>query len=210
MTKLIKIDTQEYPISDSEFRSRFPNTAFPQQINYSDYGYAVVFPSPQPICNYNQFIRETTPILTNKGWYEQNWEVVSFSDTMESEEYQTFETNYINNLKSQKLKQIQERKNVMRDAGFYVKVDDVDTLFDSDTSARIAYTEIAMQLQNNPEFTTMWKASSGVCVTMNATLFQSVMIAGKTHIESCFAWQANKEIEVHTANTVDEVNNITL
>lgn len=199
---LIKIDTNEYPISEKEFKNRFPNIAFPNQINYQDYGYAVVFPSPQPEKLYNQSVRETTPELTDKGWYEQRWEVVNLSDTMTSEEYQEWETNYLNNIKSEKLKLIQTKKNEMRDAGFIVD----DIKFDSDIAARLAYTELGLQLQANPEFTTMWKASDGVWVTMNYALYQQVITAGKAHIESCFAWQAAKEQEIDAATTIEELD----
>jgi len=202
---LIKINTLEYPVSESEFKDRFPNIAFPIQINYSDYGYAVVFPSPQPTYAYNQSIREIAPeFITDKSWYEQRWEVVNIADSMTTEAYQEFETNYINNLKSQKLTQVQEKKNQMRDAGFFVN----EILFDSDMAARTAYLELAMQIQMNPAFTIKWKASNGVWVDMNASLFQSVMTAGKAHIEYCFAWQEAKEIEIKAATTADEVNMI--
>lgn len=201
---LIKIDDQEYPISIDEFKSRFPNTAFAANFNeYQEYGYAEVFVSEQPNYNYNQKIEEITPILTD-GVYYQSWNVINFSDTMTPEEYQEFETNYINNLKSQKLAQVQTKKNELRDAGFLVD----GVLFDSDIAARVAYSELGMQFMNNTEFSTSWKASNGVWVTMDYELYQKVMIAGKTHIESCFMWQANKEIEINAATTIDDVNAI--
>jgi len=95
MANLIKIDTLEYPVSETEFKNRFPNIAFPQGFNdYQDYGYAVVFPSPQPIYTYNQTIREKQqPVLINDKYY-QDWEVVNIADSMTTEEYEAWETNY--------------------------------------------------------------------------------------------------------------------
>ena len=96
-------------------------------------------------------------------------------------------------------------------------------MFDSDIAARTAYSELGLQFINglnmfqmvtdqpitiNTEFATSWKASNGVWVTMDYELYQTVMIAGKTHIESCFMWQANKEIEINATTTVDDVNAI--
>ena len=107
-------------------------------------------------------------------------------------------------LKTNKLSQVQLKKNEMIDAGFLVN----DIKFDSDIAARLAYAELGLQLQSNPEFTTMWKASDGVWVTMNSTLYQQVIAAGKTHIESCFAWQAAKEIEINTSSTIEELESI--
>jgi len=204
MIYLIKLDTLEYPISESEFKNRFPNTAFASNFDsYQDYSYAVVFPSPQPTTAYNQSVKEISPILTDGNYY-QTWEVVNFSDTMTPEDYQEFETNYINSLKAQKLAQVQDKKNIIRDAGFLVD----GILFDSDLPARVAYSELGMQFMTTPEFSTSWKASNGVWVTMDYELYQTVMIAGKTHIESCFMWQANRETEINAATTIDDVNAI--
>ena len=110
--------------------------------------------------------------------------------------------------KQAKLQQVQDKRKIIQDEGFLVNVNGNDILFDSDLSARVAYSELGMQFMTNPEFATSWKASNGVWVTMDYELYQNVMIAGKTHIESCFMWQANKEIEINAATTIDDVNAI--
>lgn len=70
----------------SEFRAAFPNTSFPATINYEDFGYAVVFPTPQPEHNaITHVAREITPVLTSKGHYEQQWEVVQKFDNPDDE-----------------------------------------------------------------------------------------------------------------------------
>lgn len=79
-------------------------------------------------------------------------------------------------------------KKAMLDAGFMVD----GTLFDSDTNARLAYAELAMALQADPVYTTPWKASDGVWVTMNAELYAQVYAAGKEHVQSVFAWLADQ------------------
>ena len=101
---------------------------------------------------------------------------------------------------------IQEKKNEMRDGGF-----DVDgTHFDSDMSARVAYTELAMQIQENPSFTTVWKASEGVWVTMNAELFSKVATNGQACIQNAFTWQSEMDTALSAAKTFADLNAINI
>lgn len=104
--------------------------------------------------------------------------------------------------KTAKLEAIQLEKARVRDSGFMVS----GTLFDSDAAARVAYLELAMKLQVEPEFSTVWKASDGVWVTMDAVMFGQVYAAGAAHIAACFAWQEAREAEVAAAQTVAAVN----
>ena len=80
---LIKVDTHEYPVSEAEFVSRFPDVSFPQVKNYEDFGYAVVFPTPQPATDWYHLAREIAPELTDKGHWEQQWEVVEVTRPLE-------------------------------------------------------------------------------------------------------------------------------
>lgn len=67
-------------IDEREFRWQYPNTAFPAVINYADYGWSVVFPTPIP--SYDPIThthRATAPAVIN-GHYEQQWEVVALPD----------------------------------------------------------------------------------------------------------------------------------
>ena len=62
--------------TESEIRAAFPNTSFAQPFTPPE-GYEVVFPAPQPAYDpITQAVRETTPVLTDKGHWEQAWEVV--------------------------------------------------------------------------------------------------------------------------------------
>lgn len=105
-------------------------------------------------------------------------------------------------VKTAKLDAIQAEKNRARDGGFPVG----GVLFDSDAGARLAYLELENKLSSDPTFTTSWKASDGVWVTMDAALYSQVKAAGTAHIAACFAWQAAKEAEVAAALTVAAVN----
>lgn len=75
---LIKIDTGEYPVSLQAFKERHPNVSFPAQIPFADFGYAVVFETPRPAYDpLTQTAAETAPALTDKGHWEQTWQIVA-------------------------------------------------------------------------------------------------------------------------------------
>ena len=80
---LIKIDTHEYPVSEQNFINRHPDISFPTAIPYEDFGYAVVFPTPQPEADLYHLAREIAPVLTDKGHWEQQWEIVEVQRTPE-------------------------------------------------------------------------------------------------------------------------------
>ena len=80
---LIKTDTQEYPVSEQDFINRHPDISFPTAIQYDDFGYAVVFPTPQPETDWYHLAREIAPELTDKGHWEQRWEIIEIQRTPE-------------------------------------------------------------------------------------------------------------------------------
>jgi len=93
---------------------------------------------------------------------------------------------------------IQTAKCAARDAGF--KVDGV--LFDSDQAARLAYMEFALSVAQDASYTqAAWKASEGVWVSMDATLFATVKTAGEAAIAAAFAWQQARDAEVAAIKT---------
>lgn len=72
----INTTTLQYPLSERDVRAEFPNTSFPEPFPCPP-GYAVVFPAPAPAYDpVLQYARETAPVLTDKGTWEQQWEVV--------------------------------------------------------------------------------------------------------------------------------------
>lgn len=107
-------------------------------------------------------------------------------------------------VKAAKMDRINEWKNVALDGGFYHD----GVLFDSDTKARLAYLELSLKLGQDATYSTPWKASTGVWVTMDAALFAALQPAYEEHIQGCFGWQAAREAEVAAAQTVEEVDAI--
>ena len=72
----INTDTLQHPVSEQDIRALHPNTSFPEPFT-APAPFAWVFPAPQP--SYDpiaQTVRETTPTITAKGHWEQQWEVV--------------------------------------------------------------------------------------------------------------------------------------
>jgi len=100
-----------------------------------------------------------------------------------------------------KLRAINEGKNGALDGGFIHN----SVLFDSDSKARLAYLELALKLGQDPTYSTPWKASSGVWVTMDAALFSALQPTYEAHIQACFQWQAAREMEVAVAGALGDI-----
>ena len=101
----------------------------------------------------------------------------------------------------EKLERINAGKNAALDSGFMLD----GVLYDSDSKARLAYLELSLKLGQDPAYSTPWKASTGVWVTMDAALFEALQPAYEAHIQSCFAWQAAREQEVAAAVEAGDV-----
>ena len=82
---LIKIDTQEYPVSLQEFFARHRNVSFPAEIPFEDFGYAQVVTVPQPEVDFYHAAHELPPALVDEAWTQQ-WEVVEVTRTPEEVE----------------------------------------------------------------------------------------------------------------------------
>lgn len=77
----INVQTKAYPVSERDIRNLNPNTSFPVPFQAPE-GYALVFPTPQPEHNQvTHLVRESVPVLTAKGHYEQQWEVQELFST---------------------------------------------------------------------------------------------------------------------------------
>lgn len=73
----INTENNQYPLSENDIRSFYPNTSFPVPfVPFENFKYVVQYPVPE----YNrvtQTVREIQPVLTDKGHWEQRWEVIS-------------------------------------------------------------------------------------------------------------------------------------
>jgi len=112
----------------------------------------------------------------------------------------------LDELKAQKLQTVATARRKALDDGFMHD----GILWDSDANARIAYAELAMRYQYDPAFVTTWKASDGYWVEMTAPLFQAVYAAGAEHVQTCFAWQSAKEVEIKACESVKELEKVSV
>lgn len=75
----INLETQEYPLSESQVRADFPNTSFPAVFPCPE-GYAVVSPASVPTYDpITQYYREVAPEQIAGKWY-QNYEITTLPD----------------------------------------------------------------------------------------------------------------------------------
>ena len=78
MTTYINLETQQLK-TESEIRSENPATSYPHPFPLPD-GYAIVFDAPQPTYDrYSQTVSASTPVLTDKGHWEQTWLVTEIT-----------------------------------------------------------------------------------------------------------------------------------
>ena len=79
MTQLRNRDTGQVRTANEVEREIRQHTSAPAVIDFSQFGYDVVFPSPAPAYNQiNQYVREIAPTQTSGKWY-QAYEVLSLS-----------------------------------------------------------------------------------------------------------------------------------
>lgn len=82
---LIKIDTQEYPVTMQDFFARHRNVSFPAEMPFEDFGYAQVVTVPQPEVDFYHAAHELPPALVDGAWTQQ-WEVVEVTRPLEEVE----------------------------------------------------------------------------------------------------------------------------
>ena len=194
---LIKINTQEYPISIREFKSRFPTTAFPKQINYTEYGYAVVFPTPKPACTYKEIARELPPEMTVLDTWEQRWEVVDFTLDMDEDELEAFYAG----LRAKKKIELATLRFEKETGGVTLPNGaEIDTERDSQAMITGAYTASIM----NPDIVINWKGVNG-WVQIGAAEITAIAQAVTAHVQACFT----RESELSALIDIDPDTDIT-
>lgn len=66
----------EYPVSVTQFFQEHPNVSFPQEIDFEQFGYSVVYDAPAPQHDsLTHYAVELQPWLTEKNTWEQRWEI---------------------------------------------------------------------------------------------------------------------------------------
>lgn len=80
--------------------------------------------------------------------------------------------------------------------------------FDTDEESRIAYLELMIKFMINPEYTVNdWKASDGVWVTMNKSMFDKLVTAWEARLTSLFSFVKVKETEIKNKVDKESISN---
>ena len=94
-------------------------------------------------------------------------------------------------LKRMELRQALKSKKIkLREQGLVVS----GIKFDTDYNAEIAYLTFLNKTKDDPKYTTRWKASKGIWITMNRELCLKVKKLVDEYINNIYKWEEEKEI----------------
>ena len=197
MTKLIKVDTQEYPISIAEFKRRHPNTSFPVQISFVNYGYAVVFDTPKPVTTRIEQAVEGVPNLTGLGTYEKTYTVQDTTTSMSAEDLATL----TDTLKEQVKVSVTSKRYEVETGGL--------TLYDgteisTDKLAQSMLSGAYSNVTRNPTKMLDWKGANGWVTISKAQLDTITDVVGD-HVQAAFSNERAHHEAVDLLGTVQEV-----
>lgn len=200
MPNLIKIETKEYPVSVNEFKRRFPNVSFGAQINFEEFGYAVVFDTPRPSCTRLQRVKEIDPQISIKGNWEQVWKVVNLEDEMSAEEYSDYVAALLTSLKANKLVILAAYRYEKESAGIIVDGVDVHT----DRSSRSILNSKKDWLANHPSQVVDYKGKNG-WHDLTKQKVEDIWDEVETHVESCYNIERTHAEAIEALTTVNDV-----
>jgi len=100
------------------------------------------------------------------------------------------------------LSKLVEEKRKIKSEGLLID----GVLFDTDEYSRLAYMELMFKFIMNPAYVVNdWKASEGVWITMNKSIFDKLMTAWELKMTSLFTFVKMKEIEVKSKETIEDL-----
>lgn len=205
MTNYINTSTLQYPVSERDIRNAFPNTSFSNPFKAPE-EYQVVFPIPQTVFNpVVQTVREIAPVLTDKGTYEQQWEVISkfqeYTDeqdvvhTVQEQEDAALAAN-LSSAKESKWNNIKDYRNKLTQEGGYKAS---NKWFHSDVFSRSQQLGLVM-LGNSIPAGLMWKTMDGSFVEMTPTLAQEVFQSATLQDSAIFAYAENLNQQIQNSS----------
>ena len=207
----INEQTKAYPVSERDIRDAHPNTSFPVPF-LAPNPYVAVFPAPQPEHNQvTHLVRETAPVLTTKGHYEQQWEVVSkfteYTDeqgvvhTVEEQEQiaiaqdlSTRRENILNAIKDARDSKIQQ-------GGYEVE----GKWYHSDTISRSQQTGLYLMGKGVPAGL-MWKTMDGSFVAMTPMLAQKIFFAAAGQDSVLFQYAESLRQQINKSTNPEQVD----
>jgi Domain of unknown function (DUF4376) len=203
MTNYIHIETSKYPVSETDIKDVFPTTIFPSPF-VAPNNYAPVFPTPVPAYDsVLETVKESTPVLTTKGHYEQTWEIVDLYPTKAKKNAAI--KAYLNDQKSIKKDLVDASRKIKESAGLSYKFpDSVGTIQTSDEDIRnvLVITTTALVLNSKGINTSVipFKDLENVVHMLTPTEAISMGMAVQEFISSTYteAWALKTAIESST------------
>lgn len=93
--------TSAYPVSEGQIRAKYPNTSFGTPF-IAPAHYEFVFPAPPPSYNsQTHTAHELMPIETDKGHYEQQWEIIALPEEVVTANVAAATAQFIESTKTQ-------------------------------------------------------------------------------------------------------------
>lgn len=175
------IDTAsgQYPVTEREIKLAYPNVSFSQPFVAPE-PYALVFEAPRPEHDaVTQTVREIAPVLTAKGHYEQQWEVVEL-------DAETVVDN--------RAKEAEQIRNEIADRRWRAEVAGIDVggmHIDTGRDSQALITGATVQAMLDSSYALRWKTPAGF-VDLTAEQIIGVATAARAHVQACF----NREAEL--------------
>lgn len=159
----INTENGQYPVSESQIRSMNPDTSFGVPF-MAPAPYKIVFPKPAPAFNpMTHTVVENSPTLTNKGHWEQDWDLVPLDEAVV-----LAQTSAIRKTKENEIKSFRDK---LKESGVKVGAH----WFHSDVFSRIQWLGLMIMGANAPAIP--WKTMTGEFVPLTPTLVQQVFAA---------------------------------
>lgn len=103
------------------------------------------------------------------------------------------------------LSKLAEEKRKIKSEGITVE----GILFDTDEYARLAYMELMFKFIMNPLYVVAdWKASEGVWISMDKSMFDKLMTEWELKMTSLFTFVKTKEAEIKSKSTVETLKGV--
>lgn len=186
--------TGDYPVTEADIRLANPSTSFSTPFMAPE-EYAVVFAAPIPTFDpMKEMVRETVPLKSAKGHWEQVWVV----ETLPTE---AVEVN-LSSARAAQWEAIKARREIVKAGGVKVAVDGEDKWFHTDDPSRIQQIGLVMMGASLPTGL-QWKTMDGSFVTMTQALAGQVFQANAAHDQATFAAAEQHRVAMEASERPD-------
>jgi hypothetical protein len=189
-------ETGQYPIGKSELVAAHPNTSLPAawgQAVLDFLGVDEVFPVPPPASARGSFAREGAPRLTDKGTWEQTWDVEQLGQDQLGELFAA--------AKAEKLTGLADLRWRKETGGVSLFGAAIST--DRESQAMISG---ALGLVGaNPAAVIDWKTASG-WVQLDEPTVRAIALAVGSHVQACFSHERQLSEAIAAAADFDALD----